>query len=121
MRPWILLAAVNGLLAVVFAAYAAHGLAGEARLAPLVDRASQMQMVHALALLAIDRLAAGGGRLARLAGCLFLGGIVLFSGSLYVKALAGPVLPGLLTPAGGIAFLLGWAVLALLSLKYKGR
>ena len=116
MRPWILLAAVNGLMAVVFAAYAAHGLSG---LAPLVERASQMQMAHALVLLAIDRFDADGNRLARLAGALFVLGIVLFSGTLYVKALAGPVLPGVLTPAGGISFILGWLALAGMSLKYR--
>jgi uncharacterized membrane protein YgdD (TMEM256/DUF423 family) len=97
-------------MAVAFGAYAAHGLADHA--AALAERASQYQMVHALALLAVDRLQAVGVVRAGLAGIAFFAGIVLFCGTLYVKAVAGPLLPGLLTPAGGISLMAGWLLLA---------
>lgn len=110
MRPWLLLAGLNGLMGVAFAAIGAHVVDGA--LAPLVDRASQFQLIHAVALLAVGALAEqGGGRTVRAAGVLFVAGIVLFSGSLYWKALVGPLSLPMITPAGGMAFMLGWAVM----------
>lgn len=44
-------------------------------------------------------------------------GLVLFSGSLILKALTGPLAVPLVTPAGGIALLTGWAVLGLAALR----
>lgn len=114
MRPWVVVAGLNGLLAVGFGAYAAHGLAGDPALQGLAERASQYQLVHALALLAADRLAADGRRLGHAAAALFVIGMALFSGSLYLRALTGAPLPiPMVTPAGGMAFMAGWAVLAL--------
>jgi uncharacterized membrane protein YgdD (TMEM256/DUF423 family) len=43
---------------------------------------------------------------------LFLGGTVLFSGSLYALAFGAPPLMGMVTPFGGLAFLAGWLLLA---------
>ncbi len=114
MRPWVVLAGLNGAMAVGLAAYAAHGLAGDPSGQSLAERASHLQLVHALALLAADRLAADGRRLAHGAAFLFATGIFLFSGSLTVKALTALPLPiPMVTPAGGIALILGWVVLAL--------
>ena len=114
MRPWIVLAGLNGAMAVGLAAYAAHGLASDPTAQGLAERATQFQLLHALALLAADRLAADGRRLAHGAALLFFAGMVLFSGSLTLKALTGGPLPiSMLTPAGGIALMLGWLVLAL--------
>ncbi|MGE5500715.1 MAG: DUF423 domain-containing protein, partial [Ignavibacteriales bacterium] len=116
-RPWLVLAALNGLMAVGFGAYAAHGLAGHA--VNLADRASQYQMAHALALLAVDRLAADRPA-ARWAGGLFVLGIVLFCGSLYLKAVTGGPLAlplPLVTPAGGLCLMAGWATLAVSGIK----
>lgn len=110
MRPWILLAAINGALALGFAAYGAHGV--DAGVAPLVEKASQFQLIHAVVLLSVDRLAAEGRRRAAVAGGLILAGTVLFAGSLYFKAMIGPFPVPLVTPAGGIALILGWVMLA---------
>lgn len=114
MRPWVVLAGLNGLMAVGFGAYAAHGLAGDAVLQSWAERASHYQLLHALALLAADRLAADGRRLAHGAAALFVIGIACFSGSLYLRALTGAPLPiPMITPAGGMALMAGWLVLAL--------
>jgi uncharacterized membrane protein YgdD (TMEM256/DUF423 family) len=45
------------------------------------------------------------------AGWLFLAGILLFCGSLYLLAFTG-MHSGYVTPAGGLAFILGWLLLA---------
>ena len=51
--------------------------------------------------------------LIRTAGWLFVCGILLFSGSLYALALTSTGILGAITPIGGLAFLVGWASLAL--------
>jgi uncharacterized membrane protein YgdD (TMEM256/DUF423 family) len=51
------------------------------------------------------------GRLADVAGWLFLAGVVLFSGSLYALVLLDLPVLGVVTPLGGAAFIAGWLVL----------
>jgi len=113
-RPWVLASGLFGLIAVALAAYTAHGIA-DPHAQALAERAWQFQLLHALALLSADRLAAEGRRFAAIAAGLFSLGIVLFCGSLYWKALVGPLPVPLVTPAGGIAFMLGWLALAVSS------
>ncbi|MBC7952942.1 MAG: DUF423 domain-containing protein [Rhodospirillaceae bacterium] len=116
MRPWVLLAGLSGMTAVGMGAYAAHGLAGDVFMQALAERASHYQLVHALALLAADRLIADGRRMAHGAAGLFVIGTMLFCGSLYYKAISGGPFPvPMVTPAGGITFMVGWLVLALAS------
>ena len=118
MRPWILLAGLNGALAIGFAAYGAHGV--DAAVAPLMERASNSQLIHAVVLLAVDRLVGEGRRGAVLAGALIAAGIVMFSGSLYAKTLAGPLPVPLVTPAGGISLILGWIALMAAAIDRHG-
>jgi uncharacterized membrane protein YgdD (TMEM256/DUF423 family) len=71
---------------------------------------------HALALaLAV---ALGRGRSGRVAMAGFAIGIVLFSGSLYTLALGAPHWMGIITPFGGVAFLVGWIALGW-TLRYR--
>ena len=70
-------------------------------------------MYHALALLAVAWMAERGHPRADFAGQLFIAGIVLFSGSLYILTLCGIRWMGAVTPLGGVAFIAGWLVLAL--------
>lgn len=101
---------IMGFLAVGFGAFGAHALRD--RLAPdmlaLFQTGTQYQMTHALALLALSALA-GRMRYASLAGWLFIFGITLFSGSLYLLAITGQRWLGAITPLGGLCFLAGWA------------
>ncbi|WP_068489708.1 DUF423 domain-containing protein [Paramagnetospirillum marisnigri] len=110
MRPWSLLAGVNGALAIGLAAYGAHGVDPQA--VPLMEKASAFQLIHAVALLALEARGLNGDRWSMVAGVLFVAGMLLFSGSLYVKALSGPLPLPMVTPAGGVAFLLGWGAVA---------
>ncbi len=72
-------------------------------------------LVHGLGLLAVGWLATvkPAEPLVRAAGTAFVVGLLLFSGSLYALSMTGWRTFGLLTPFGGIAFLLGWLLLAL--------
>jgi uncharacterized membrane protein YgdD (TMEM256/DUF423 family) len=115
MNTWLLVAAVNGFLAVATGAFAAHGLQGklDAHALSVFETGSRYQMYHALAI-GLAALAARGpaASAANAAAIFFLAGIVLFSGSLYALALTGIRGLGIITPFGGLSFLVGWAALA---------
>ena len=109
-----LCAAAAGFTAVALGAFAAHAL--KARLAPdmlaVFETGARYQMYHAFALVAA---AWGWARWQRrefsIAGALFVAGILLFSGSLYLLALTGVRALGAITPIGGVALLAGWLCL----------
>jgi uncharacterized membrane protein YgdD (TMEM256/DUF423 family) len=108
-------------IAVALGAFGAHGLSG--RLSPdmlqIWETGARYQMYHALALLAVAWAATQlpTSSLPGWAGGLFIAGTVLFCGSLYVLALSGRLWLGAVTPLGGLAFLAGWACLALGALR----
>jgi uncharacterized membrane protein YgdD (TMEM256/DUF423 family) len=111
MGLWLLLAGLNGAVAVGFAAWGSHGAEGDA--IRWVERASQFQLLHAIALLALARHCSEGLRLMRPAAWLMAAGIVLFSGSLYLKALAIALPVPMVTPLGGLCLMGSWLLLAL--------
>lgn len=118
MNVWLAVAAINGALAVIAGAFAAHGLQGRlpADMLAVFQTGAHYHLAHALAL----GLAAVALReRARLSAWLFLIGIVLFCGSLYALALTGVRGLGFVTPFGGLAFIAGWLVLAWAALKRK--
>lgn len=115
MRLWLCIAAVNGALAVAFGAFAAHGLSGrlDAHGLSLFETGARYHMYHALALaLAAFAMRGAAARTANWAAFFFLTGIILFSGSLYFLAVTGMRAFAFVTPFGGVAFLVGWAMLA---------
>lgn len=116
LRGFLLLAALFGFTGVGLGAFAAHAL--KSRLSPeylaVFQTGVHYQMLHALALLAVALLLRQlPGRLLLAAGSLFALGILLFSGSLYALTLSGISALGVITPLGGLAFLVGWFCLGL--------
>lgn len=113
---FLILGSINGFLAVALGAFAAHGLRNtiSPELLNTFQTGVQYHMYHALALLGVGLLALyyPAQSAVRLSGWLFVLGIVLFSGSLYVLALSGIRWLGAITPLGGVAFLAGWTLLA---------
>ena len=113
---WFKTAAFFMLTGVVLGAFGAHGLRG--RVSPEMMQVYQTgvfyHLVHALGLFVVDsaaqRKTAGA---IRVAGLALSGGIVIFSGSLYLLAVTGVKWLGAVTPIGGLLFLTGWAVLLL--------
>lgn len=121
-RLWLLLAALGGFTGVALGAFAAHGL--KYRLSPeylaVFQTGTHYQLIHALALFGVGLLALHRpGRWVNLAGGLFTAGILLFSGSLYLLTLSGVRGLGMITPFGGVAFLLGWLCLGLVAWRLK--
>jgi uncharacterized membrane protein YgdD (TMEM256/DUF423 family) len=118
-RAFISLGSLSGCLAVAAGAFAAHALRDRlsADLLEVFQTGATYQMYHALALVAVGillpRFSISGSAWLTAAGWLFVGGTILFSGSLYALALSGARVLGAVTPLGGVAFLLGWLALAL--------
>jgi len=115
MNVWLVVAALNGLLAVAAGAFGAHALQSrlDAQALQVFETGARYQLYHALAIgLAASAMRGQAAVPAQIAATLFLAGIVLFSGSLYLLALTGARALGIVTPFGGICFLLGWAALA---------
>lgn len=125
MRIFVTIGALFGLAAVLLGAFGAHGLAAQVspeRLA-VWETAAHYLGWHATTLLALAALAgggSGGGRfaatgprrlLAIAAGCFVAGGL-LFSGSLFLLVWTDTPALGAVTPLGGLAFAIGWALVA---------
>ncbi len=122
-RGLLVAGAISAFVGVAAGAFGAHGLHG--RISPdlleVFDTGVRYQMLHALALVALAALAGrwpGGAWGA--AGWLFVAGTVLFSGSLYALALTGIRWLGAVTPFGGVAFLVGWVVVAVTGWRSAG-
>ncbi len=114
-RTFMVLGSVSAMIAVAAGAFGAHAL--RERLSPNLlaafETGARYQMYHALALLGVAWAAERwGGGLVVASGWLFVGGTVVFSGSLYLLALTGHRMFGAVTPVGGVAFLAGWLALA---------
>ena len=116
LRGFLMLAAFFGFTGVALGAFAAHGLKNRLtrEYLAIFHTGVTYQLVHTLALLGIALLATQvQGRLITWAGASFAIGIVLFSGSLYLLTLTGVSKLGIITPFGGLAFLVGWLCLGL--------
>ena len=115
MKTFFLLGALFGGLGVAIGAFGAHGL--RASLSPqdlaTFEIGVRYQLFHALALLAVAWAGTQWSTTSvSLAGWAFTVGIVVFSGSLYTLVLTGQRWLGAVTPIGGVAFLVGWGLLA---------
>jgi uncharacterized membrane protein YgdD (TMEM256/DUF423 family) len=125
-RTFLLLASINGFVAVALGAFGAHGLKG--MMASLADgaqrlawweTASRYHLAHALALglLAVIAARLPESSALQASGWAMQAGIVLFSGSLYAMTLSGVRVLGAVTPLGGLCLLAGWAALGVAALK----
>ncbi len=104
MKILSIAAAVSGAIAVTAGAFGAHGTSGEA--AEWLQTGAHYQLIHAIAALVAIRMAACGA-----AWC-FVGGAVVFAGTLYAMALGAPTWLGAVTPIGGLMLIGGWVWLA---------
>jgi len=114
---WTAVGAILMALAVAMGAFGAHGLRNrlDAYSLSVYEKAVFYHFVHALGILILAVLARTGtfslGAEARVSWCLLIG-IIIFSGSLYALAVTGIRGLGAITPIGGLAFIVGWVLLA---------
>ncbi|MBX3443919.1 MAG: DUF423 domain-containing protein [Planctomyces sp.] len=134
---WVRVGACLAALAVALGAWAAHGLdklllekygtqayEGVVETIPRAKKyvadfktAAEYQMSHALGIILAGALAISARRRTNLAAWCFLLGTLLFSGSLYALTLTGHRKLGMITPIGGVLFIVGWIALAFAGLR----
>ena len=108
------LGAFNAFLAVAAGAFAAHGLKDILSIEYLntFKTAADYQMMHGIGLILIGILNKQDTNCCNIAAAAFmLAGIILFSGSLYLLTLTGIKWLGIVTPFGGLCFLIAWLTL----------
>jgi uncharacterized membrane protein YgdD (TMEM256/DUF423 family) len=100
-------------------AFAAHGLKTtlSSHYLAVFQTAVTYQMYHGLGLVLAGVSSHNHLKLFQIGGNLLFIGIVLFSGSLYCLTLFDLPKLGMITPFGGMAFILGWLCLAVSALK----
>lgn len=111
----LLTASAFGALSVMIGAFGAHALRAtleaQGRLETF-ETAVKYQFYHTLALLAIGLLMYKiSDKLLGYAGYSMIGGVIIFSGSLYILCLSGIRWLGAITPIGGVLIIVGWALL----------
>ena len=115
--------AIAGQWRLAFGAFAAHALKDllSSGLLEAFRTGVHYQAIHAIALLVVGLLGdrSTTSKLLRWSGWAFATGILLFSGSLYILALTDIRWLGAITPFGGTAFLLGWALLAWFAMRRR--
>ena len=116
------LGALNAFIAVSMGAFSAHALKGKLseHYLSVIQTAADYQFYHALGLILIGLLFLHNkSRLIALSGWLMLSGVILFCGSLYTLSLSGTKWLGMITPLGGLCFLIAWLILAYAHLRPK--
>jgi len=120
-KPLVITGCVAALLAVALGAFGAHGLKARVSsdLLAVFQTGVQYHFYHALGLVLVGILTGSLSATVwvRTAGWLMLAGIVIFSGSLYLMTFSGQRWLGMITPVGGLSFILAWATLAVAVVK----
>jgi len=114
MKTVLKIASISGAVAVILGAFGAHVL--KTKISPefldAYKTGVQYHFYHTLALLAVGLLMkTQESKSLKWSASLFVAGISLFSGSLYLMALTGIKIFGIITPFGGVAFIAAWLCL----------
>ena len=113
---YLMIGAIFGCLAVIMGAFGAHALNeilddyGKS----IYNKAVLYHMFHSIAILILGLINKIQPEIQlSMTGWSFVFGIILFSGSLYILAITGIKSLGMITPIGGILFIIGWVFLIL--------
>ncbi len=113
-KTFIIIGSILGALSVAFGAFGAHGLQDFLEATGRIETfktAMNYLWYHTFAILLIGLLLSHkNARLFKVAGICFLVGIVVFSGSLFALIGTGNTSFGMITPIGGLSFIVGWAL-----------
>lgn len=122
-KKWIIVGAITAMLGVMVGAFGAHALRpileANGRLETF-ETAVKYHFYHALGLLIIGIL----GNMIQdkwleYAGIAMFGGMIIFSGSLYLLCLTNITILGAITPIGGVGMIVGWALVAVAAARHK--
>ncbi len=117
-NKWLIIAGISGFLGVALGAFGAHSLRDiiPSDMIKIYETGVQYQLIHSVVLLALA-LATGNSFMA--SKWFFLAGIILFSFSLYLYAITDQLFFAMITPFGGVSFLIGWLSLVWVAFKKK--
>jgi uncharacterized membrane protein YgdD (TMEM256/DUF423 family) len=106
-KMWIIISAVSGFTAVAIGAFGAHGLREKlsAEMLEVYQTGVLYQFIHTIVLLILSLNNFIKGNIASI---FFLAGIILFSFSLYLYSTSEIRFFAMITPVGGVCFLIGW-------------
>lgn len=124
MKPLIILAALSGLFTVALGAFGAHILGSSMIVynSSAWDKAIMYQMFHSVSILGVAAVGhMFNQKLFIIAGYVMLSGIVFFSGSLYLLSVTSIREFGIITPIGGVLFLVGWMIVIAGMMKTRVR
>ena len=119
-RLFFAIGSISAFIGVAAGAFGAHGLKSRlsVEMLAIFETGVRYQMYHAFAILAVAwAVNRWPNTTAAMAGWCFVVGTLVFSGSLYLLSLTGARWLGAITPLGGVAFLIGWLLLAYASWK----
>jgi uncharacterized membrane protein YgdD (TMEM256/DUF423 family) len=116
---WLIISAVSGFTAVAIGAFGAHGLREKlsAEMLEVYKTGVFYQFIHTVVLLVLSLT---NFIQARIASFFFLLGIIFFSFSLYIYSTSGIQFFAMITPIGGVCFLIGWLLLIIETIRLKG-
>ena len=120
VATWFAAGAVMCGLGVLLGAFGAHGLRGRVppEMLAVFETGVRYHLVHGLALLSVAwATTRWPNTWISASGWLFVAGIVVFSGSLYLLSITGVRWLGAITPIGGLCFVAGWLILALSAMR----
>jgi len=117
-KLWLIISAVSGFTAVAIGAFGAHGLREKltSEMLEVYKTGILYQLIHSVVLLA---LSLSTMIKAKLPSIFFLFGIILFSFSLYIYSTSGLRFFGMITPIGGVCFLIGWLLVIYEAVRIK--
>lgn len=117
-KLWLIISAVSGFIAVAIGAFGAHGL--REKLSPEMLEVFKTgvfyQFIHTIVLLVLSLT---NFIKSKIASMFFLTGIILFSFSLYLYSTSGVKFFAMITPIGGVCFLIGWFWLTVEAIRMK--
>ena len=119
-KLWLVISAVSGFTAVAIGAFGAHGLREKLseQMLDVYKTGVLYQLIHSVVLLV---LSLNTLIKAKLPSILILLGIILFSFSLYIYSTSGIRFFAMITPVGGVCFLIGWLWIIVETIRVKGN
>lgn len=119
-KVWIIISAVSGFTAVAVGAFGAHGLKENlsAEMLEVYKTGVLYQLIHTIVILILSLTDFIRGKIPSV---FFLAGIILFSFSLYLYSITGIRTLAMITPVGGVCFLIGWLWLIIEVIRRKEK
>ena len=119
-KTWIIISAVSGFTAVAIGAFGAHGLREKltSEMLEVYKTGVLYQFIHTIVLLILSLT---NFIKSTIPSILFLSGIILFSFSLYFYSTSGIQFFAMITPVGGVCFLIGWLWIIVETIRIKGN